>query len=203
MHPPDRVQLVRDAADPASSFVSATEAPPPKRSGALFRSVPGPGEAPHEALDADSTADSTPTFAGAEMDADGNLHSLENRRQIRRAAFASKVPAFGSRALRVLVGRDLSVEGMRVESSPDLAVGDRLHLAIYGNPDEEPFLVWATVDRDDGERGMAIAFDDLHPVVAEKLEQLVGSLPSVEALHDDEAEAMGTVIGEMLPPEGS
>jgi len=128
--------------------------------------------------------------------------SLRDRRQIRRASFAAKVPAFGSRALRVLVGRDLSIEGMRVESSPDLAVGDRLHLAIYGKPDEEPFLVWATVERDDGERGMAIAFVELHPSVATTLEQLGGSLPAVESLHDDEAEAMGTVIGEMLPPEG-
>jgi hypothetical protein len=90
---------------------------------------------------------------------------------------------------------------MRVEASPDLEVGDRLHLAIYGDPDEEPFLIWATVGRDDGMRGMAIEFDELHPVVAAKLEQLVGSLPSVESLHDDETEAMGTVIGEMLPPE--
>lgn len=125
--------------------------------------------------------------------------SVDNRRQIRRAAFEAKVPAFGSRALRVLVGRDLSIEGMRVEASPELEVGDRLHLAIYGNPDEEPFLLWATVERDDGERGMAITFDELHPVLAGKLEALVGSLPSVESLHDDEADAMGTVIGEMLP----
>jgi hypothetical protein len=128
--------------------------------------------------------------------------SLENRRQIRRAAFEAKVPAFGSRALRVLVGRDLSIEGMRVEASPELEVGDRLHLALYGDPDDEPFLIWATVGRDDGMRGMAINFDELHPVVAEKLERLVGSLPAVESLHDDEAEAMGTVIGEMLPPQG-
>jgi len=127
--------------------------------------------------------------------------SLENRRQIRRAAFEAKVPAFGSRALRVLVGRDLSIEGMRVEASPELEVGDRLHLAIYGSPDEEPFLLWATVERDDAERGMAITFDELHPMLAQKLERLVGSLPSVESLHDDEAEAMGTVIGEMLPPD--
>jgi CheY-like chemotaxis protein len=126
---------------------------------------------------------------------------LVNRRRIRRAAFEAKVPAFGSRALRVLVGRDLSVEGMRVETSPDLTVGDRLHLAIYGDPEEEPFLLWATVDRDDGERGVAISFDELHPLVANKLEKLVTSLPAVESLNDEEAEAMGTVISEMLPPE--
>lgn len=124
--------------------------------------------------------------------------SVQDRRRLRRAAFASKVPAFGSRALRVLVGRDISVLGMRVESNPDLAIGDRLHLAIYGDPGEEPFLVWATVARDDGEKGMEIAFDELHPVVAAQLEKLVAALPAVESLHDDETEAMGTVISEML-----
>jgi CheY-like chemotaxis protein len=127
--------------------------------------------------------------------------SPHNRRRIRRAAFAAKVPAFGSRALRVLVGRDISVLGMRVEASPDLAIGDRLHLAIYGDPGEEPFLVWATVARDDGEKGIEIAFDELHPVVVTQLEKLVAALPAVESLHDDETEAMGTVISEILPSE--
>jgi hypothetical protein len=127
--------------------------------------------------------------------------SPRDRRRGRRAAFAAKVPAFGSRALRVLVGRDISAHGMRVEASPDLAIGDRLHLAIYGDPGEEPFLVWATVARDDGEKGVAITFDDLHPVVATQLEKLVAALPAVESLHDDEAEAMGTVISEILPNE--
>jgi hypothetical protein len=126
---------------------------------------------------------------------------LKDRRRVRRAAFAAKVPAFGSRALRVLVGRDISVHGMRVESNPDLAIGDRLHLAIYGDPGEEPFLVWATVARDDGEKGVAITFDDLHPVVAGQLEKLVAALPAVESLYDDEAEAMGTVISEILADE--
>jgi CheY-like chemotaxis protein len=124
--------------------------------------------------------------------------SLDDRRQVHRAAFTAKVPAFGSRALRVLVGRDISIEGMRVEASPDLTIGDRLHLAIYGDPGQEPFLVWATVDRDDGEKGIAIAFDDLHPVVATQLEKLVLSLPAVESLRDVETDAMGTVISEVL-----
>jgi hypothetical protein len=48
---------------------------------------------------------------------------------------------------------------------------------------------------------VAISFDELHPVVANKLEKLVTSLPAVESLNDEEAEAMGTVISEMLPPE--
>jgi hypothetical protein len=134
---------------------------------------------------------------------DAVVASLSDRRRVRRAAFAAKVPAFGSRALRVLVGRDLSLEGMRVEPNPELSVGDRLHLAIYGNPDEEPFLVWATVQRDDGERGIAIAFDELEAAVAEQLEKLVVSLPTVEALQDGELDAIGTVIGERLETDGT
>jgi hypothetical protein len=35
-------------------------------------------------------------------------------------------------------------------------------------------------------------------VVAEKLEKLLASLPSVESLHDDETAAMGTVMSEIL-----
>jgi hypothetical protein len=123
------------------------------------------------------------------------------RRTSRRASFGAKVPAFGSRALRVLVGRDLSVGGMRVEANSDISIGDRLHLAIYGDPGEEPLLVWATVERDDGGRGFGLAFDPLHDVVANQLERLVVSLPAVESLHDSEADAMGTVISEVLPTE--
>ena len=100
--------------------------------------------------------------------------------------------------MRVLIGRDISVGGMRIESNPDLEVGDRLHLAIYGNASEEPFLVWSTVLRGDGRGGTAVAFDAVHPSIAKQLEALVASLPSVESLHDDEATAMGTVLTEIM-----
>ncbi len=121
-----------------------------------------------------------------------------DRRTSERRSFASKVPAFGERALRVLVGRDLSAGGMRVERFPGLELGDRMHLAIYGEPGSEPILVWASVNRDDGERGVALVFDELHPLIGERLEKLVAALPAVESLHDDEAAAMGTVMSEIL-----
>jgi len=96
------------------------------------------------------------------------------------------------------VARDLSMGGMRVEKDTGVEIGDRLHLAIYGAADEEPFLVWATVRRDDGPLGMALEFDDVHPVVAEQLDMVVANLPAVESLHDDETRAMGTVVTEIL-----
>ena len=122
----------------------------------------------------------------------------KDRRRSRRGSYEKKVPAFGTRALRVLVARDLSQGGMRVERFSGLEVGDRLHLAIYGAADGEPFLVWATVHRDDGANGMALVFDEVHAQLAEQLEKVVADLPSVESLHDDEVHAMGTVVTEIL-----
>jgi len=115
-----------------------------------------------------------------------------------RHPYGAKVPAFGNRALRVLVGRDLGMGGMRIEYHPDLEVGDRLNLAIYGAAGEEPFLVWGTIARIEGTDGMALVFDSVHSVIAEKLEKLVATLPAVESLHDDETAAMGTVLTEIL-----
>jgi len=124
--------------------------------------------------------------------------SPDERRSTPRLPYAAKVPAFGTRALRVLVGRDISVGGMQIESNPDLEIGDRLHLAIYGEASEEPFLVWGTILRSDGKGGTAVAFDPVHPSIAKRLEALVAGLPSLESLHDDEATAMGTVLSEII-----
>jgi hypothetical protein len=54
------------------------------------------------------------------------------------------------------------------------------------------------VARDEGSKGMALVFDEVHPVVGQQLEELVMSLPSVENLQDGEAAAMGTVVTEIL-----
>jgi hypothetical protein len=124
--------------------------------------------------------------------------SEAERRRGRRAAYELTVPAFGNRALRVLVGRDLSMGGMRIERLPGIEMGDRLHLAIYGDPGDPPFLVWGTVSRDDGEGGMALLFDPVDASISGRLESLVGSLPAVENLHDTEVGAMGTVMSEIL-----
>ena len=119
------------------------------------------------------------------------------RRTSRRGAYVRNIPAYGERALRVLVGRDLSARGMRVEHA-DLSIGDRLHLAIYGDAGNEPLLVWASADRDDHEGGMVLIFDELEPAVGRELEKLIARLPSVESLTGGEVAAMGTVVSEIL-----
>jgi hypothetical protein len=127
--------------------------------------------------------------------------TCDDRRRERRAVYSQTIPAFGERALRVLVGRDLSVTGMRVERHTDLWLGDHLQLAIYGEAGVEPMLIWGHVERSDGDNGLLIRFDPLDEATQARLERLVSSLPAVESLSDSEAEAMGTVLGEILLTE--
>jgi hypothetical protein len=166
---------------------------------ALAASEPEP---PVEARPPEPPVEARPPEPTPAARASGRTPALEaspsDRRKRHRGAFERKVPAFGSRALRVLVGRDLSTGGMRVEGLSELELGDRLHLAIYGDPGEEPFLVWGTVSRDDGAGGMALVFDEIHPSIGQRLERLVAGLPAVESLDDAESAAMGTVVSEIL-----
>ena len=120
------------------------------------------------------------------------------RRTNRRGQYEHKIPAFGNRALRVLVGRDLSVGGMRIDRTDGLEIGDRLHLAIYGEPGREPLLLWGAIARDDGPSGMALVFEAMPAEAEAQLERMVYDLPCVESLHDTEVEAMGTVLAEIV-----
>jgi len=130
--------------------------------------------------------------------ADDESRSGPERRQQPRGAYSERILAFGEQRSRVLMGRDLSAGGMRVEPLPDLAPGDRFRLAIYGPGHQDPTLVNAEVTRDDGESGMALRFLDVRADVAAALEKLVVCLPNVESLEDSEAERLGAVISEIV-----
>ena len=105
--------------------------------------------------------------------------SAERRRNT-RGAFEQPIEAVeasGERKTWVLMGRDLSSRGMRVESLPGLDMGDSFDLAIYCPTHEEPFRMRARIVRDDGEAGMALTFDDLDDGTAKELEKMVACLP--------------------------
>ena len=102
--------------------------------------------------------------------------------------------------LHVLSGRDLSVGGMRIESHPDVEVGDRLRLAIYDACSREALIVNAEVAHDDGGRGLGLHFVDSDAGLAERVEAIVAKLPSVEALDTDEGEPHGVVMAQILTP---
>ena len=123
-----------------------------------------------------------------------------DRRRQRRGHYSNRVVAAAADGSlhRVLIGRDLSTGGMRVDPQKDLAVGASLRIAIYDTARETPVVVLAKVARDDGKRGLALIFESLAPGVAEQLERLVALLPPVECLQDGETGALGTVVGEIL-----
>jgi hypothetical protein len=132
--------------------------------------------------------------------ADARPKSPSERRRHTRGRFAERVVAAATDGSihRVLIGRDLSTGGMRVDRQPELVVGARLRLALYDAAQEKPMVVTASVVRDDGAAGVALRFDEIAPESAARLERLVAGLPPVERLADGESGALGTVVGEIL-----
>jgi hypothetical protein len=124
----------------------------------------------------------------------------ERRRQ-RRAAFSGEVVTLHDEAQRVLLGRDISPDGMRVEAQPDLRAGQQLQLAIYAAPGEPPIALRARVVRNDGAGGVALRFEDVSRGAARRIEELVARLPAVEPLQGGECAALGTVVSRVLAAE--
>ena len=126
--------------------------------------------------------------AQAQADAD------ERRRASRREYAGRRVVALGEEAARVLIGRDLSVGGMRVERAPNLTVGQLFRIALHVAPGQTPLVVNAEILRDDGERGFAVRFVDVDEVAARYLGKMVDSLP---VLSGGEA----VVVSEIVTPD--
>lgn len=124
--------------------------------------------------------------------------SVEDRRKSPRATFEGTVSSLDDEANLVLMGRDLSAGGMRIEPHPGLEVGKMLRLAIYGTPREEPLIVRARVVRNDEDDGVGLRFEQITGTVAARLESLVAGLPSVESLQGGEADALGSVVSRIL-----
>ena len=120
-----------------------------------------------------------------------------NRRKQPRAAFEGEVARLDDEAQSVLLGRDLSVGGMRIEYHPRVQVGDLLELAVYASPREEPVIVKARVAHDAGD-GLGITFEGMAADVGARLEKMVARLPSVESLQGGEAAGLGSVVSRVL-----
>ena len=133
-----------------------------------------------------------------EQDAEADSPGSE-RRTSYRASFEESIAVVGSSGTRVLMGRDVSSGGMKVERLPGLEIGDRLRLALYGPTEPEAIEIDAEVVRDDGEAGLALRFTRPSPETSRALEKFVACLPSVESLEDGEVDGMGTIISEILP----
>jgi hypothetical protein len=125
--------------------------------------------------------------------------SSDRRRASRRRYARRVIAAMSDGALhRVLIGRDVSPGGMRVDRQQELRVGATMRVALYDAAREAPVVVEARVARDDGKLGMALRFENVSPELAGCIEQLVATLPPVECLADGEAGAIGTVVAEIV-----
>jgi len=87
-----------------------------------------------------------------------------------------------SRVTAVLMGRDLSLLGMRVDPHPEFVVGRRMRVAFFDSISRGTLEISAEVVRDDGDRGMGIRFVGMDAQTAARLGELVAALPVVESL---------------------
>lgn len=123
-----------------------------------------------------------------------------DRRRRPRGRFETSFLAETPRGPLVLLGRELSARGMRVERLEELRVGDRFRLALHGPGPTEPLVVEAEVARDDGSGGYALLFRNLGPEAETALEKLVACLPSgdSESAEPGEHGHLGDLLSEIL-----
>ena len=98
-------------------------------------------------------------------------------------------------AARVLLGRELSLGGMRVDRDALLRVGQNVRLALHVSSLEAPLVVTARVHRDEGARGMVLRFHALSRDDTHHLRSLLDSVPAVEPGSEGEP---GVVVSEIL-----
>jgi len=182
--------ILSDSADTAPTLCEAADAAP-----ALC-----------EATDAAPTvceaADATPALCedagppSPDLD-DFADEGTDERRTQDRHTISRRIIALGDEAARVLIGRDLSIGGMRIDQTPGLALGDRLKVAVHVRPDGQPLVVSAEIARDDGPDGMALRFVDLSPASSSYLEEMVAGLPSIVESNGSK-DGAGVVISELV-----
>jgi hypothetical protein len=121
------------------------------------------------------------------------LPASGERRAETRRLFNRQILGGNEGIARILIGRDLSKQGLRVEREAAFSVGDELKLALYGGVGSSPVMLKAVVERDDGELGWYLHFEALTPAVAKDIEKLLDSLVPV-----DPPEGAGRVLTEVL-----
>ena len=63
-----------------------------------------------------------------------------------------------------------------------LALGNKLRLALFDTPQQEPLILDAEVSRDDGESGLYLRFVDLSAETTARIEEIIAQLPAIESI---------------------
>jgi hypothetical protein len=167
--------------------------------GVRFAPVEGETRSRLRALLAERVLGPAIVSTGAAAGQTGARAGQRRQRAHKRAAYDRKVTAMDGGSGYMLMCRDISVGGMRIEPVEGLVVGSRLELAVQLSPREEPFLVDAVVLRDDREQGLALQFAWIAPEDQERLVELLETLPAIEGLQPD-SQQQGTFLAQRLGP---
>jgi hypothetical protein len=165
--------------------------------GAARKPAGRPERAPAEAPEAATAVLPEATAVLPEAGDEGAATGADQRSSPRKL-FPRRVVAAAGGGTQVLIGRDLSVGGMRVRPVPGLHLGDEFKLALYGNGEQPALVLKAVVGRDDGWDGLVLHFRDVGASLAAKLERLVESLPAARATQGPGARAPGVVVSEII-----
>jgi hypothetical protein len=149
---------------------------------AATRPAPAPAAPRHE-----------PVAAARPCDAVGDGGE---RRAAPRRSLDRRIVALSGEATKVLMGRDISLGGMRVAPVPGLGVGDCLNLALHVRAREAPLVVETEVVRDEGEHGLVLSFRNLDRAARGYLENMVKFLP-ILASHDGDGNE-GVIVSEIV-----
>ncbi len=124
----------------------------------------------------------------------------EQRRGGPRWALRRHLVAMADEATRILLGRDISMGGMRIDANPLLDLGDEIKISIHLRAQERPLMVQARVDRDDGDQGLLLRFHDLTDDAVEQLHRLVDILPVLaEDRRDEESVFVSQILEHTAP----
>jgi hypothetical protein len=103
-----------------------------------------------------------------------------------------------ARVVQALLGRDLSVDGIRVVRQLGLIPGNKLRIVLFDTSQQEPLILNAEVSNDDDGSGLFLRFLDLSAEMTTRVEEIVTRLPAVESIdpHGDAKVVPAGIVSE-------
>ena len=126
-------------------------------------------------------------------DVDGSRRADERHGYEREA----KILGFGSPNADPVLGRDLSLSGVRLSDCPGLEPGGSVTIALFGAAREEPTVLEATVVRTSPVGEAALSFSRLSSRDRKALEQLLTGRPVLDALDQPDSAVGRTIVAEV------
>jgi hypothetical protein len=107
-----------------------------------------------------------------------------DRRQHRRGRWDQEIVEVDTEqhVVQALLGRDLSMGGIRIDPQESLDAGDKIQIAIFDTTRHEPLVLHAVVARDYERAGMGLHFVDLSEENEARLVEMTAGLPALESL---------------------